>query len=78
MKYFIYLGRLHKLISIQLPDDKSRMAIFQVYLTKTSVAEDIDMNYLVSETKGYNGADLSNICQQAYILATQELKIKFS
>ena len=47
-------------------------------LRKSPVAKDVDMNYLASVTKGFSGADLTEICQRACKLATQELKKKFS
>jgi transitional endoplasmic reticulum ATPase len=77
MKYFfIYLGRLDQLIHIPLPDDESRMAILEVSLGKSFAVKDVDMNYLVNETLGFSGADLTNICQRACILATREFMEK--
>ncbi|CAF4345507.1 unnamed protein product [Rotaria sordida] len=70
--YFIYLGRLDQLIYIPLPDDESRMAILKTSLRKSSVAKDVDMDYLTNVTEGFSGADLTKICQQACILATRE------
>ena len=73
MKYFfIYLGRLDQLIYIPLPDDNSRMAILNVSLRKSFVAENVDINYLTNITKDFSGADLTNICQRACELATEE------
>ncbi len=71
--YFIYLGRLGQLIHIPLPDEESRMAILKVSLRKSSVVNDVDMNYLVNVTKCFSGAYLTKICQRAYILVTREL-----
>jgi transitional endoplasmic reticulum ATPase len=70
--YFLYLGRLDQLIYIPLPDDKSRMAILKSALRKSPVAKDVDMGLLASVTKGFSGADLTEICQRACKLAIRE------
>ena len=48
--------------------------LFLKPLRKSPVAKDVDMNYLADVTKGFSGADLTEICQRACKLATQELK----
>jgi len=65
-------GRLDQLIYIPLPDDKSRMAILRAALRKSPIAKDVDMNLLASVTKGFSGADLTEICQRACKLAIRE------
>ena len=65
-------GRLDQLIYIPLPDDKSRMAILKAALRKSPVAKDVDMNLLATVTKGFSGADLTEICQRACKLAIRE------
>jgi len=65
-------GRLDQLIYIPLPDLKSRVAIFKAALRKSPVARDIDMNFLADATKGYSGADLTEICQRACRNAIRE------
>jgi len=72
LKLIIYLGRLDQLIYIPLPDDKSRMAILKAALRKSPVAKDVDMNLLANVTKGFSGADLTEICQRACKLAIRE------
>ncbi|CAF1524650.1 unnamed protein product [Adineta steineri] len=69
-------GRLDQLICIPLPDDKSRMVILGSTLRKSPVAKNVDMNLLASVTKGFSGADLIEICQRAFKLATEELIVK--
>ncbi|CAF1356136.1 unnamed protein product [Adineta steineri] len=58
------MGRLDQLIYIPLPDDKSSMAILQSTLRKSPVGKNVDMNLLASATKGFSGANLTEICQQ--------------
>jgi len=65
-------GRLDQLIYIPLPDEGSRTAILKANLRKTPVAKDVDLNYLAKVTKGFSGADLTEICQRAVKLAIRE------
>lgn len=58
-------GRLDQLIYIPLPDDDSRRNIFKSVLRKSPVAPDVDIEALVKSTKGFSGADITEICQRA-------------
>merc|ERR1712190_497762 len=65
-------GRLDQLIYIPLPDDGSRMAILKSNLRKSPVADNVDLPYLAKMTRGFSGADLTEICQRACKLAIRE------
>merc|ERR1712115_770698 len=65
-------GRLDQLIYIPLPDDASRMAILKANLRKSPVADSVDLPYLAKMTRGFSGADLTEICQRACKLAIRE------
>ena len=65
-------GRLDQLIYIPLPDDGSRMAILKSNLRKSPVAKDVDLDFMAKMTKGFSGADLTEICQRACKLAIRE------
>ena len=65
-------GRLAQLIYIPLPDDGSRRSILKANLRKTPVAKEVDLQYLAKVTKGFSGADLTEICQRACKLAIRE------
>jgi len=65
-------GRLDQLIYIPLPDLPSRLAIMKAVLRKSPVAKDVSLDYIAQETKGYSGADLTEICQRAAKLAIRE------
>ena len=58
-------GRLDQLIYIPLPDDGSRRSIFKSVLRKSPVAPDVELEALVKNTKGFSGADITEICQRA-------------
>lgn len=60
------------MIYIPLPDDKSRLAILKAALRKSPVSKDVDMQLLSNVTKGFSGADLTEICQRACKLAIRE------
>merc|ERR1712095_112211 len=65
-------GRLDQLIYIPLPDDGSRMAILKSNLRKSPVGKEVDLPFLARMTKGFSGADLTEICQRACKLAIRE------
>jgi len=65
-------GRLDQLIYIPLPDDASRIQILKANLRKSPIAKDVDLNKMAAVTKGFSGADLTEICQRACKLAIRE------
>jgi len=65
-------GRLDQLIYIPLPDEKSRAQILKACLRKSPIHRDVDLEYLARSTKGFSGADLTEICQRACKLAIRQ------
>jgi len=65
-------GRLDQLIYIPLPDEASRLQILKSNLRKSPVSPKVDLAYLAKVTKGFSGADLTEICQRACKLAIRE------
>merc|ERR1719228_2362465 len=65
-------GRLDQLIYIPLPDEESRISILKANLRKSPIAKDVDLNHIAKVTKGFSGADLTEICQRACKLAIRE------
>merc|ERR1719228_1324649 len=65
-------GRLDQLIYIPLPDEASRVSILKANLKKSPLAKEVDLPYLAKMTKGFSGADLTEICQRACKLAIRE------
>ncbi|XBJ25030.1 hypothetical protein VPH35_002780 [Triticum aestivum] len=65
-------GRLDQLIYIPLPDVESRLQIFRACLRKSPVAKDVDLNALAKYTRGFSGADITEICQRACKYAIRE------
>ncbi|AQK44614.1 Trafficking protein particle complex II-specific subunit 120-like protein [Zea mays] len=64
--------RLDQLIYIPLPTEQSRLQIFKACLRKSPVAKDVDLNALAKYTQGFNGADITEICQRACKYAIRE------
>jgi len=65
-------GRLDQLMYIPLPDEGSRLSIFKANLRKSPIDPAVDLHHLARVTKGFSGADLTEICQRACKLAIRE------
>lgn len=65
-------GRLDQLIYIPLPDEASRLRIFQACLRKSPIAKQVDLEALARHTQGFSGADITEICQRACKYAIRE------
>ncbi|KAL9652748.1 hypothetical protein ABK040_010781 [Willaertia magna] len=65
-------GRLDQLIYIPLPDEGSRMSILKASTRKSPLAPNLDLRLIAKATKGFSGADLTEICQRAAKLAIRE------
>ena len=70
-------GRLDRKIQIDLPTYQERIEILDVNLLKLKIASEINKNF-VSElsrlTVRMSGADLANVCNEAALHASRELK----
>jgi cell division protease FtsH len=64
-------GRFDRRVNIELPDRKDREAILKIHFAKKPLAKNIDLNSLAAKTAGSSGADLSNIANEAAILAAR-------
>ncbi|CAI7785266.1 unnamed protein product [Closterium sp. NIES-54] len=58
-------GRLDQLIYIPLPDEGSRLKIFEAVLRKSPLAKEVELPALARYTHGFSGADITEICQRA-------------
>ncbi|KAF6140192.1 hypothetical protein GIB67_000240 [Kingdonia uniflora] len=65
-------GRLDQLIYIPLPDESSRHQIFKACLRKSPISKDVDLRALAKYTKGFSGADITEICQRSCKYAIRE------
>ena len=58
-------GRLSRVIEIALPDHQSRERLFRLYLARTRIAAEVDVEYLARATDGNSPADIKEICDYA-------------
>lgn len=67
-------GRFDRQIAIDRPDIKGREEIFKVHLKKIKLAEEVSAEKLASQTPGFVGADIANICNEAALIAARKNK----
>lgn len=65
-------GRFDRMIYIPMPDLAARKKIFEIYMRRMPVADDVDIDDLAARTEGYTGADIEMICREAGMLALRE------
>ncbi|HHV24227.1 MAG: CDC48 family AAA ATPase [Methanosarcina sp.] len=65
-------GRFDELILVPIPDEGARREIFKVHTSKMALAEDVDIEKLVSMTDQYTGADIAAVCKKSGRLALRE------
>ena len=69
-------GRFDRHIYLELPNFNERKAIFQVHLRPLVLDENIKVDFLASQTPGFSGADIANICNEAALIAARRKKDK--
>lgn len=67
-------GRFDRQIMIDKPDLNGRVEILKVHTKKLKLGGDIDLRVLASQTPGFAGADLANLCNEAALLAARREK----
>ncbi|HET8865707.1 MAG TPA: ATP-dependent zinc metalloprotease FtsH [Gracilimonas sp.] len=67
-------GRFDRQIMIDKPDLNGRVEILRVHTKKLKLGDDIDLRVLASQTPGFAGADLANLCNEAALLAARREK----
>ena len=63
-------GRFDRQITIGLPDLNGREDILKIHAKGKKFAYDVDLRSIAEDTAGFTGAELSNILNEAAILAT--------
>ncbi|PKB78139.1 MAG: cell division protein FtsH [SAR202 cluster bacterium Io17-Chloro-G9] len=64
-------GRFDRRVTLDLPDVKGRAAILKVHSAGKPLAPEVALDTLAKETPGFSGADLSNLVNEAAILAAR-------
>ncbi|HEY4482374.1 MAG TPA: CDC48 family AAA ATPase [Candidatus Brocadiaceae bacterium] len=62
-------GRFDYLIEIPIPDEETRLKIFQVHTKDKPLEKGIDFKKFAQETDGLTGADIELICKKAALMA---------
>lgn len=65
-------GRFDRKVVVDVPDMTGRHDILKVHARGKPVSEDVDLETLAKRTPGFSGADLSNLINEAAILAARE------
>ena len=66
-------------MSVDVPDQKGRLEILKVHARNKKFGEDVDIKEVAMRTPGFSGADLSNLLNEAAILAgRRNLKVGLS
>jgi cell division protease FtsH len=69
-------GRFDRMITIDKPDLKGREQIFKVHLKPIKTGDDISAEKLSSQTPGFAGAEIANVCNEAALIAARRNKEK--
>jgi cell division protease FtsH len=64
-------GRFDRQIVVPLPDVKGRLEILKVHTKKVPLGDDVDLEKIARGTPGFSGADLSNLVNEAALLAAR-------
>ncbi|MDR7897495.1 ATP-dependent zinc metalloprotease FtsH3 [Thermosynechococcus sp. JY1334] len=64
-------GRFDRQVVVDRPDYKGRLDILKVHARGKTLAKDVDLDKIARRTPGFTGADLSNLLNEAAILAAR-------
>ena len=64
-------GRFDRRVTLDLPDLEGRKAILRVHASGKPLAPEVALDTVAKETPGFSGADLSNLVNEAAILAAR-------
>ena len=67
-------GRFDRQIVVDRPDLKGRLGILKVHTRSKPLSDKMDLEVLARRTPGFTGADLSNVVNEAAILAARQGK----
>jgi cell division protease FtsH len=67
-------GRFDRQVVVPAPDIVGREKILKVHVRKVPLAPDVDLKLIARGTPGFSGADLSNLVNEAALLAARRAK----
>ena len=65
-------GRFDELVYVPVPEEEGRRKIIGIQTAQMPLADDVDLDLIAAETKGYTGADLENLARKAGLAALRE------
>lgn len=65
-------GRFDREIDIGVPDDAGRIEILRIHTRNMKLAPDVNLEELASQTHGFVGADLAQLCTEAALSCIRE------
>ena len=71
-------GRFDRQIVVDRPDIKGRTDILKVHVKGKPIAEDVELEVIAQRTPGFTGADLSNLVNEAALMAARKSKKKIN
>lgn len=69
-------GRFDRQILIDKPDLNGRIEVLKVHVKNLILSDDIELKVLASQTPGFAGAELANLCNEAALIAARRGKKK--
>ena len=64
-------GRFDRRVPVDLPDKQGRIDILRVHCRNKPLADDVDLGEIAARTIGFSGASLSNLMNEAAIMAAR-------
>ncbi len=58
-------GRFDRIIATSMPEEKTRLAVFQIHTKGMPLSKDISLQKLAEQTENFNGADIQAVCREA-------------
>lgn len=71
-------GRFDRRVILDMPDINDRLEILKIHSKGKPLAEDVDLKKVAVRTPGFSGADLSNLMNEAAILAARRNRKKIT
>jgi cell division protease FtsH len=67
-------GRFDRRVVVPRPDVKGREGILKVHSRRVPIADDVNVELMARQTRGFAGADLENLVNEAALLAARKNK----
>ena len=68
-------GRFDRQVLVDKPDVRGRESILRIHVKNVKLAENVDLKVIAARTAGFAGADLSNLVNEAALLAARREKL---